>query len=140
MEKTFEIVDEIYLIQSGYQLDLHNDFDFTDLNYSVEKQSLTLIWIRSRGDWVSAEVPKSLKIVFSNVSEFRFLPRNSKIPFSEDDCLNSFGYWADEDWADGVIIIEKGQNPDPHWLTALDFMSGAVVVVQTKSAHSIIKS
>ena len=79
-----------------------------------------------------------MSVEFREVSEFRFLPRDAKLPFTEDDCVNTFGYWTDEDWADGVIITEPTQTPDPSWLTAIDFMSGAVIAVQAVSAHARI--
>jgi hypothetical protein len=58
------------------------------------------------------------------------------MPFTEDDCINSFGYWVDEDWAEGVIMVEPNQKAEAHWLAAIDFMSGAVLAVQAGSAHA----
>ena len=140
MNRDFKIENGIYLVQSPYKLDLHNNFDFTGLSYSVEERKLVLDWVRSKGDWVAADTPESLNVEFDEVSEFRFLPRDNETPFSEDDCLNSFGYWLDEDWADGLITADESQSPDPNWLTALDFMSGAVMAVQAASAHAKIKA
>lgn len=64
------------------------------------------------------------------------MPRDSETPFTEDDCINSFGYWVDEDWAKDVITVEPNQAPEPQWLTADDFMSGAVLAVQATSASA----
>ena len=138
MKRDFEIVDGIYLVQSKHELDLHNNFDFLRLTYSIENRTLLLNWHRSDGKWVASGTPESVNVEFREVSEFRFMPRNSELPFTEDDCVNSFGYWVDEDWAEGVIMVEPGQNPDPSWLTAIDFMSGAVIAVQASSAHAQI--
>jgi hypothetical protein len=66
------------------------------------------------------------------------MPRSAALPFSEDDCLNAFGYWTDEDWADGVVVIEGDKEPDPRWLTAVEFMSGAVIAVKAASAEAVI--
>ena len=136
MNRNFKIVDGIYLVQESHELDLHNNFDFKNLDYSVEKRKLILNWQRSEGDWVSSDTPKELSIKFNEVSEFRFMRRDSKIPFTEDDCINSFGYWVDEDWAEGVIMVEANQEAEPEWLTAIDFMSGAVLAVQAESANA----
>jgi len=136
MNRDFEIVDGIYLVQSDYELDLHNNFDFKYLNYSVEERKLILSWVRSKGDWVSSNTPKTLSIEYIEVSEFRFMPRDSKMPFTEDDCINSIGYWVDEDWAEGVILVESNQKAESHWLTAIEFMSGAVIAVQAESASA----
>lgn len=81
-----------------------------------------------------------MSVEFREVSEFRFLPRNAELPFTEDDCVSSFGYWTDEDWKYGVIVAEPSQSPDPNWLTAIDFMSGAVIAVQATSAHARIEA
>ncbi|MDF1693436.1 MAG: hypothetical protein P1U47_13735 [Zhongshania sp.] len=136
MNRNFEIVDGIYLVQENYELDLHNNFDFKSLDYSVEERKLKLNWQRSKGDWVGTDTPQKVSVEFVNVSEFRFMPRDSEVPHTEDECLNSFGYWVDEDWAGGVIMVEPNQKAKPQWLTAIDFMSGAVLAVQADSAHA----
>lgn len=136
MNRNFEIVDGIYLVKESHELDLHNNFDFKNLNYSVEERKLVLNWERSKGDWVNSDTPKALDIEFIEVSEFRFMPRDSQIPFTEDDCVSSIGYWVDEEWAKGVIVLEPNQEAEPHWLMAIDFMSGAVLAVQAESANA----
>jgi hypothetical protein len=140
MHRDFEITNGIYLVQSPYELDLHNNFVFQGLHYSVEERRILLNWRRAQGEWVASETPASVSVEFREVSEFRFLPRNAVLPFSEDDCVNSFGYWTDEDWAEGVIVAEPSQTIDSSWLTAIDFMSGAVIVIQAASAHARIKA
>lgn len=136
MDRNYEIVDGIYLVQDGYELDLHNNFDFKNLEYSLSERKVVLHWLRSTGHWVSPKTPKGLEVEFSGVSEFRFMPRDSDMPFTEDDCINSFGYWVDEDWAEGVIMVEPNQKAEPQWLTAIDFMSGAVLAVQAERANA----
>jgi len=136
MNRNFEIVDGIYLVKESRELDLHNNFDFKNLNYSVEERKLVLNWERSKGDWVNSDTPKALDIEFIEVSEFRFMTRDSQVPFTEDDCVSSIGYWVDEEWAEGVIVLEPNQEAEPHWLMAIDFMSGAVLAVQAESANA----
>lgn len=138
MNRNFEIVDGIYLIHEGLKLDLHNNFDFKNLDYCVEKRKLVLNRLRSKQDLVSSDAPKALSVEFSEVSEFCFLPRDSELPFTEDDCVNSFGYWLDEDWTAGVIILEPKQETEYHWLTVIDFMSGAVLAMQAERANATI--
>lgn len=140
MNRNYEIVDGIYLVQKDHELDLHNNFNFVGLDYSVKDQSLELTWVRSNGDWVPSNSPKHVSIAFQNVREFRFMPRDPDTPFSEDDCINSIGYWVDEDWANGVIMVEPSQKAEPQWLTAIDFMSGAVIAIQAESANAEIKA
>jgi hypothetical protein len=138
MHRDFEITQGIYLVKPPHELDLHNCFEFLGLDYSVEHRTLLLRWRRSGGEWVASDTPAAVTIEFREVSEFRFQPRDAALPFTEDDCVSSFGCWRDEDWTDGVIVAEPSQSPDPKWLTAVDFMSGAVIAVQAASAHARI--
>ena len=100
MRRDFEIKDGIYLSQPPHELDLHNNFDFLSIDYAVERRTLLLRWRRSRGDWVASGTPASVAVEFREVSEFRFLPRDAELPFTEDDCVSTWGYWTDEEWAD----------------------------------------
>ena len=139
MNRDFDITDGIYLVQGTYELDLHNCFDFNLLSYSVKDRSFSLNWKRTVGDWVAAGTPTSLLIEFSDVSEFRFLPRDAELPFTEDDCVDTFGFWSDEDWAEGVFLLGPGQDRAPDWPTGIEFRSGAIIIVQATSAHAQIK-
>jgi len=139
MTRNFAIRNGIYLVQPPHELDLHNNFDFQGLHYSVQERTLLLSWRRSEVE-VAPGSPSSLSIEFREVSEFRFEPRDSELPFTEDDCVSTFGYWTDEDWADGIIASEPSQTPDPSWLTAIEFMSGAIIAVQALSAHARIEA
>ncbi len=138
MNRNYEIVDGIYLVKDNYELDLHNNFDFKSLSYIIGERRIILSWSRSNGSWVIPETPQALSLEFIGVSEFRFSPRNSGVPFTEDDCVNSIGYLVNEDWADGVIVVESNQKTEPHWLTAIDFMSGAVLAIQAESSSAEI--
>lgn len=135
MKRNYEIVDGTCLVYEGYELDLHNDFYFKGLDYSIERRQLILHWRRSVGEWFSSNTPQSLIIEFDEVSEFRFMPRDAEMPFTEDECINSFGYWVDEKWAEGVIMLQPNQTAESNWLAAIDFMSGAVLAVQSVSAN-----
>ena len=138
MRRDFEIKDGICLVQPPHELDLHNAFDFLGLHYSVADRTLLLQWRRSEREGVPPSRPRSVAIEFRGVTEFRFQPRDPHIPFTEDDCLSTFGYWTSEDWASGVIICPPPEVPDASWLTAIAFMSGAVIAVQADSAHATI--
>jgi hypothetical protein len=139
MDCDFSIAQGIYLVQPPHELDLHNNFNFVGLNYSVEHRTILLHWRRSNGEWVVGGTPATVTIEFREVTVFRFHPRNPAKAFTEDDCVNSFGYWVNEDWPEGVIIAEPSQPPDPRWLTAIEFMSGAIIAVRAASARARIE-
>ena len=115
-------------------MDLHNDYNFTGLEYSVHARKLTLTWAIADNSAATEQTGSGVRLQFDEVSEFRFMPRDKSKPFSEDDCLQSFGYWVDEDWCDGILALEPDQAADPEWMTAIEFMSGAVVLVQAEAA------
>lgn len=52
MNRDYEIIDGIYLVKDGYELDLHNDFDFKNMEYMVSERKVVLRWMRSNGGGV----------------------------------------------------------------------------------------
>jgi hypothetical protein len=136
MEKDFSFKDGIYLVKDYVEFDLHNNLDFQEVVYSVLDRRVTLKWTRSTGEWVSKETTLSIWIEFSDVTEFRFFPRDPELPFTEDDCLSEAGYWANEDWCNGVFMTDH--DPEKSWLTAFGFMSGAIIAVQATRAMAIL--
>lgn len=140
MHRDFEITEGIYLSQPPFELDLHNNFKFDHFLYSIAERTVLLHWRRRDSEWVPKATPASLCVEFREVSEFRFYRRDTKFPFTEDDCLHQFGFWTDEDWAKRVIVMDTTQSPDPSWLTAIEFMSGAIITLQAASAHARIES
>ncbi len=139
MHRDFTIKLGIYLVQPPHELDMHNFYNFQDLCYSVAEQACTLRWLRSAQAGVPTRLPTSVTIVFRGISDFRFLPRNPKKKFTEDDCVCGFGYWTDEDWAEGsVMICDDPEILDNHCLNAIEFMSGAIMVVQADTANATI--
>jgi hypothetical protein len=141
MHRDFEIISGIYLSKPPRKLDLHNNFDFHAVLYSVADRTASLFWRRCPGDWVPSSTPAAVCIEFREVSEFRFLPREPGCPFTEDDCVREFGYWTDQKWPgfDGGVILEPSQGPEADWLTAISFMSGATILVQAVFAHAQIQ-
>lgn len=137
MIEDFTIKDAIYLVSGEDTLDLHNNYDFTEITYSVAQRRATLTWVRSGGDWVPATEPLELQLEFHGVSRFRYMPRDPEMPFTEDNCLSSAGYWTDEDWCDGVMICEA--DPETEWLRAFHFQSGATVAIAADEARAIIR-
>lgn len=116
----------------GLELDMHNCFDFRRMTYDVQERSVTLEWARGSGAWVSAALPRTVTLIMIGVSEVRVHPRDAAMPFSEDDCLSSFGYDTDEDWAHGQFWVED--TPDPGWRWSFQFQSGAEIQVSGDTA------
>lgn len=137
MNEDFFIQDSIYLVHGGHSLDLHNDYDFTGLAYSVEERRVTLKWKRGSGDWVPGGVPADVELVFDGVSRFQVMPRDPEMPFTEDDCLSCAGWWTDEEWCGGVMDCEAEAGSG--WLRAFGFQSGAIVALAAEEGKAIIR-
>ncbi|MCF6312589.1 MAG: hypothetical protein L3J39_09075 [Verrucomicrobiales bacterium] len=133
MKTDFEFKESIYLIHGECELDLHNQYDFTGVKYSIAERRVVLTWRRSVRSGVSSSMPHFVRIKFCAVSKFQFLPRSVDKPFTEDDCLLSAGYWTGEDGGIGVVAIEGGV--DSNWGRAFEFMSGAVILVKAEQGQ-----
>ena len=137
MIEDFTIKDAIYLVSGEHSLDLHNDYDFTEIKYSVAERSAILTWRRSNGDWVHATMPLQVELVFQGVSRFHFIHRDPEMPFTEDNCLSEAGFWTDEEWCDGVMIYEAA--PASNWLRAFAFQSGAILAILADEAKANVR-
>ncbi|OWP62548.1 hypothetical protein CDA63_13650 [Hymenobacter amundsenii] len=70
----------------GYA-DLHNDFDFTNLQYAPANARLLLEWTKSSGKWANKVPYQSLRLVFEGVYFFKVKARDPEYPLSEDKTL-----------------------------------------------------
>jgi len=108
-------------------LDLHNCYSFVSLHQDVLAREARLKWRRLAAEWVDAELPEGLELLFKNVSHISLKARDPSMPFTEDDCLAGFGYVSDDDWADGPFY--GGGCVDPEWRWSFDFQSGAEIII-----------
>jgi hypothetical protein len=138
MTSDFEVVDGIYIVKGNYQLDLHNNFAFVEVRYSVAHCKASLHWSRRPDNWVPPNTPAMLSITFEGVKEFRFLRRDPAMPLTEDDCVSTLGYLTDEPWSEGRVI--EAADPRSDWLTAFGFQSGAVIALRADRASARIGS
>ena len=136
--ENFSWSDSIYLVVEGQELDLHNCYDFQSFTHSIANRSVSLAWCRGAGEWVDNDLPTSICIEIFEVHYLRVRPRDPSMPFTEDDCLSSFGYDCDEDWADGQFWVEG--NLDPNWRWSFEFQSGAEIVVGGERARVTLQS
>jgi hypothetical protein len=137
ISENFSWSESIYLKYDSSEYDLHNDFDFIEINYIIETQSVTLKWKRGTGNWVNQNQPEFIVLNISNVYQLEFKPRDSEMPFTEDNCLESFGFLSDDDWCDGQFWVDK--TPDENWLWSFAFQSGAEIIIGAKSAIVLIE-
>jgi hypothetical protein len=124
--------DSIYIHRDGEDYDLHNNFNVRRFIYDPAGQLLILEWELGTGDWVSQGHPRLILLRLQGVTQFSFKERDTKLPFSEDDCLASFGYASDEDWVDSQFWVDKQPEDDRRW--SFIFQSGAEIEVSGDNA------
>ena len=83
-------------------------------------------------------LPLSVHIEFFNIHYLKIHPRDSEMPFTEDDCLASFGYDCDEDGLDGQFWMDG--PADPTWRWSFEFQSGAEIVIGGERAVVTLQS
>jgi hypothetical protein len=128
--------DNIALEVDDMYLDLHNNFDFKAIEYSIDKRVIRLFWGKNSGEWVPEENPRTITLEFHGVMRFKMNDRDPSIPFSEDDCLSTMGFLPPEMWdyMDGYSPHKPSDEDD----LLMDFMSGAALKIKAESARCVL--
>jgi hypothetical protein len=124
---------EIYLKTDEEELDLHNNYDFVRFIFENKLRKLTLKWKRGKSDWIKTTLPKNLYVIISDVSYFSVMPRNSEIPYSEDDCLEYMGF-VDPHNKSVDEFYTSDSLPKADWHYVFRFMSDFSIRVQAEQA------
>jgi hypothetical protein len=130
----FSIAEDFISVErNSIRFDLHNNFDFQRLSYRPEQRTLELHWRRGTGSWVSPTEPSELFLSFSGVYLFKAQERDSSIPFTEDDCLDSLGFIWDELVAEMRAFTSNVPGDGCTHFVA-NFMSGFSIKIGAESA------
>jgi hypothetical protein len=103
--------DGISLEWQGYDLDLHNCFEFERLTYNLPLKQIEASWLRSPEEWAKGTVLPGLTLVFNEVSFFRVKERDPEYPLTEDNCLMSASFHSVE-LRDEFDSISFSNSPD----------------------------
>jgi len=128
----------VELLVAEVHLDLHNCYDFASFKHDIQKRELILIWRRGTGDWVDASLPSQFTLNFFDVYHLKIEPRDHQLPFTEDDCLEEFGFYSDAETNEDPFFREF--DIDPNWLWSFTFQSKAEIVVGAKLAKATLAS
>lgn len=134
----FRLRASIYLIIGDLELDMHNDYDFTSVQYDIAKQQVTFTWLRSYEKWVDLSLPTTVKLICEGVTMFSSTPGDTSLPKSESSCLNSFGYQTDESWGQGQFWVDV--EPEEHWAWSVQLQSNQEFLVLGEVANVQIDS
>jgi len=121
MEKINFLVDSNHALDiGGRHIDLHNNFDFKNIEYSTEKNILSLSWVKTKGDWVQSNEFEGLQIVFEDVL-FLKIQGNVSSTLADRKTLSFIGYLhpEDEELMDGCLD-ESEANPTYHMIFSFE--------------------
>ncbi len=135
--RNFVIESEVEITADDRWLDLHNNYNFVSLDYNVFERKLTLTWIRSKGDWVDKSLPLGVELAMEDVYHFEASPRDSEMPFTEDDCLEAF--LSITKGEDGQNYFMDETTPSTGCLFGLSFQSGLVLAVGAEEASVVLR-
>jgi len=126
---------DIYLETDGARFDLHNRFDFAGFTYDLSTRVLMLRWLPN--EYGPANERRRICVEFQGVSHLSIEPRDSALPFSEDDCL-SFVAYASPGSAVGEAVAYEQPTEDMHLVFC--FMSQMRLRVYADHAHVILNA
>jgi hypothetical protein len=130
--ENFEVKDNIYLRHGGFDLDLHNNYDFVGFTYSVTDRLVEMRWSRGTGEWVDLRAPAKLRLQLRGVSHMSAAPRDLQMPFTEDDCLSDIAFVESAQTNDELFTTEK-RDPSWHWVFL--FQSAFAIRIGGESAY-----
>lgn len=97
MKKLNFFVDSNHALDvDGHHIDLHNNFDLKNIEYSIKQNTLSLTWIKAIGDWVLTDEFEDVQIVFESVSFLNVQTRASD-KFADRQTLSFLGYLHPQD-------------------------------------------
>ncbi|MGV8870442.1 MAG: hypothetical protein ACOH2S_26325 [Janthinobacterium svalbardensis] len=125
------------ILLEGQELDLHNDYEFTQIDYRIAARQLQLHWVRSAGDWVRPSMPPALTLVCAGVQVLKIRESSEDEHVDGEKCLSSIGFmWnAMRDDMDGVASHEVSQGCTD---LALIFMSDLSIKIAAAEARILV--
>ena len=108
-------------MRGGQDRKVENNFDFKNLEYSTEKNILSLFWVKTKGDWVQSNEFEDIQIVFEDVL-FLKIQGNASSTLADRKTLSFIGYLhpEDEELMDGCLD-ESEANPTYHMIFAFEY-------------------
>ena len=116
-------------------LDLHNNFDFEEFSYNIERRQLRLKWKGTKADWVPDDNPSKVVITIYEVEFLKIVPRANEMPFSEDTCLSDLTYYSSCERNQDECVYEQ-KTPTENDDIIFKFQSGQVI--RTKGSEIIV--
>lgn len=128
MEKVNFLVDGNYALNvDGHHIDLHNNFDLKNIEYSINQNRVSMLWTKTTGDWVRDDHVAQVRIVFENILYLKIQTGTSG-KYEGMETLLFIGYLHsdDEELMDGCLD-ESESTPAYHMICG--FESGFAIKI-----------
>ncbi|MBS1632569.1 MAG: hypothetical protein JST10_08350 [Bacteroidetes bacterium] len=117
MRKNFKIAQSISIEGEGFYYDLHNNYDFSNLQLSSSNNSVYISFTRKNGGWVPSENPLKLGLLFYGLKLIYF-SKNFFINPSTN--IEELGYKAIDDENLDWLSQEDKSLSDDHLVFRFD--------------------
>ena len=111
--------------------DLHNFYSLDFLKYEINDRRVVLEFSKRSESWVPPEEPNKICLNFVCISHFSAQERDPKMPYTEDDCIESIGVVEPEALTKDFYLTDD--FPQDHHLV-LRFQSGLFIRLQAEEA------
>ena len=130
--RNFQIKDGYQVVISGFKLDVHNDYDFVDLEFNGTSRLVTMAWKKTNGGWVQKNTPEGFRLIFESTELIYVTEPKTRI--SEGETLSFVGFLHPEDFAtmDGYL---EHQDADRSWHMIFGFENGSSIKLFARSVR-----
>jgi len=134
--KNFDIDnDNIAILYKEHYLDIHNNFDFREFEYSELKKKAVFKWTRSHEEWSNEKIC-GFELRFENVTYFKERKRDNELPFTEDTSLSFIGFLPQDmrENFDGFVPMKDVKET---YDLNINFMSEQAFKINSETAECI---
>lgn len=140
-ELNFSISDDfISLNYNGENIDLHNNYDFTDFSHEIESNKAECIFNKRDDEWVPKTSINNLTLRFENVSSVFHKSHDDDYPvdYLEKDqgSVDMIGYSYDTDEIMAGVTDNVSSNELPSMLIV--FVTGKAIKIVANSVEIIV--
>lgn len=135
----FSIEKNSSITVDGSSLDLHNDYDFLELNYEPRVSKVSLLWKKVEGDWVKETLSQKLRIVFNQVSIFKTQVNVDSNEQVDRLTLSFVGYLHPEDIDTMDGCLDELESNDSYHII-FGFENGLAIKLYSEEVKCLLSS
>ena len=114
MKTNFEIIENYGIKFEEKHIDLHNNFDYLNFYYNIEKREIELHFKKHVGKWISKTEINSLILKHKNVNYLKIIEQDENSKFENDTNLSEISFFpsAEREMNNSIITQSKPNEKD----------------------------